>query len=641
MSCDNVARLKYYRGQLLSARDFNDQQEYHRLKHQLLLRRFEAGIIGGLEVTCAPREESNPNDFDGFLIREGLAVDTEGRELVVPPEGYKIPVTEFTVEQPYLSLQYFEQEDRVGTNTCETETRKNRIYECVAHRWEASPNIAPSVTVALIQVDEEVTGSCSDFTIELVQDPNGRRVRLNARLVDTDQLADSAVTTEKIRNRAVTAEKISDDVRNRLVTDGDDHDHTDGSGGRQIPEQGLADQAVTRRKLHPEVLDLMRTPPQFTVYVGNENTPGFPLLDGMALTGEMLMQGLRMEFQETFDTAAFTPATCQVSLEMPYPMTESERAFWEDEVTGYRNHTFPGGVTAGTDTVYWFSLFGLREWLEEKVFRIRRRSVLQQAGRLNTAILGPGREYVGGSRPLTLARQLLIDEAQYLYAKFIANTADVEFGLLFNREDARNYWAVLYREYTEYQPGPGEDFGAEQAAWIHRRSLTVMEVRHAQPTVRFQNEMLVDQAAGSPLLVPAGREVHLVIKQTSTGLLLKAGDLQTRLTGVNFRGYSNTGFFMRDAESNQLVYVKAVYPDTVESLYPGADIFDPYRGTRLLTRLTLKTGAASGADDTSAALSREAERWFWLVPEAVYYPYPYYGYPFPAVDFVGIGGSLI
>ncbi len=641
MSCEGLARLKYYQGQLLSARDFSDQQEYHRLKHQFLLRRFESGIIGGLEVTCAAKNEADPTDFDGFLIKEGLAVDSAGREIFVSESGYKVPVTEWNVEKPYLSLRYFEQEDRVGTNLCETETRNNRIFECVEHHWEASPNIPPNVTVALVEVKEENTGSCNDFTIEMLQDASGRRIRLNARLVDTNQLADSAVTTEKIRNRAVTIDKISDEVRNKLVTDGDNHDHTDGSGGRRIPAGGLADQAVTRRTLHPEVLELLQPPSRFTVYVGSGENQSIRLLDGMALTGEMLMQGLRVEFENAVDTTYYNPATCHVSFEIPYPLTETERAFWEDDVLGYRIHTLPGGVDTDTNKVQWFPLSDFDEWLEKKVFRIRRSTVLSQDGVLNTSVFGPGREYVGGSRDITLGRQLLVEEAQYLYAKAIVNTANVEFGLVLNREDSHNYWAAVYREYTRYQSGPGDDYYSEQATWTHYAALIALQVRNGQPIVRFQDERQVDQSVGSPVYTSAGREVHLVMKRISTGLLIGAGELQTEIEDLNLRKYSKIGVFMRDPDTNQIVHVKGVYPDTVETLYPGTEVFDPCRGTRLLTRLTLKSGSSSGGNDSADEYNKELGRWFWLVPAGVYYPYQYYGYPFPAIDFTGIGGELL
>ncbi|HKJ66339.1 MAG TPA: hypothetical protein VKA68_00135, partial [bacterium] len=189
MSCDGISRLKYFQGQLLTAQDFQDQQQYHRQKHGNLLRRFPFGIIGGLEVTCAEKDDAQSDDFDGFLIQEGLAVDEQGNEIIVPEQGYKVPLTEFNPNRPYLSLRYVEEETHVGNGVCDTVTKNNRILECFDHSWDTSPNIAPSVTVALISVIDENAASCGDFEVKLEEDEGGPRIRMNARLVDTDQIA--------------------------------------------------------------------------------------------------------------------------------------------------------------------------------------------------------------------------------------------------------------------------------------------------------------------------------------------------------------------------------------------------------------------------------------------------------------------
>ncbi len=259
MSCDGISRIKYYRGQLLTARDFQDQQRYHRQKHRNLLQRFPYGIIGGLEVTCAEKDDDIPNDYDGFLIQEGLAVDDQGNEIIVPEQGYKVPLTEFDPNKPYLSLRYVEEEDHVGNGACDTVAKNNRVLECFDHSWDTSPNISPSITVALISVIEENAGSCGDFDVQLEEEEGGPRIRINARLVDTDQIADAAIIESKIRTNAVTNMKISDaaiseaklvdgavsenklntNVQARLVTDGDLHNHIEGSGGARIPVDGL------------------------------------------------------------------------------------------------------------------------------------------------------------------------------------------------------------------------------------------------------------------------------------------------------------------------------------------------------------------------------------------------------------------
>lgn len=259
MSCDGISRIKYYQGQMLTARDFQDEQDYHRQKHSNLLRRFPYGIIGGLEVTCAEKDEELPGDYDGFLIKEGLAVDDQGNEIIVPEQGYKVPLTEFDPNKPYLSFRYIEEETQVGNGVCGASTKNNRIQECFSHSWDTAPNISPSITVALIEVVDENAGSCGDFSVQLTEEEGGPRIRIDAQLIDTEQIADSAIVESKIRTNAVTSMKINDGavseaklsdgavsankldsaVQSRLVTQGDLHDHTENSGGSRIPVNGL------------------------------------------------------------------------------------------------------------------------------------------------------------------------------------------------------------------------------------------------------------------------------------------------------------------------------------------------------------------------------------------------------------------
>jgi hypothetical protein len=279
MSNGGPARIIYYRGQMLTARDFEDQQEYHLLKHKQLLQRFPFGIVSGLEVKCVQKGD-DPNDFDGFLIKEGLAIDREGNEIAVPADGFKEPVTNFTSEKPYLSLVYFEEEALVGDGFCGTSQKNNRLIEGLQTKWEATPNIGNSITVALIQlIDPNEPGSiCANYEVIEEDVDGGPRIRIDAGVVGTEQLANRAVTVEKIGNNAITAEKITagaitadkiaakavvedrldDDVIGRLVPNGKTHDHAD-EGFTKIPEGGL----------HPDVLAKLNA-----VSPGHDHTGG-------------------------------------------------------------------------------------------------------------------------------------------------------------------------------------------------------------------------------------------------------------------------------------------------------------------------------------------------------------------------------
>ena len=236
MNDGELVRLKFYKGQVLTARDFNDQQEYHREKQRYLLRRFPPGIIEGLGVECV-KKGSDLGDFDAFLIAEGLAVDPDGNQIIVPEGGVKVNVEGFKPEAPYLSLRYLEKEEVVGDGLCGTNQKNNRINESFETSWDKAPNIESNITVALIELKEgkEFAPNCDVLNVILEEKKGGPRIRLEARVVDTDQISDKAITEKKL-DEAVVA---------KLVTGGNTHDHTGGHGAL-IPEAGLAQAVVDK-----------------------------------------------------------------------------------------------------------------------------------------------------------------------------------------------------------------------------------------------------------------------------------------------------------------------------------------------------------------------------------------------------------
>jgi hypothetical protein len=250
MDNEVIARIKYTKGQMLTARDFQDQQEYHRLKQKQLLQRFPPGIIAGLKVTCAKKGVAQ-NDFDGFLIEKGLAVDRDGNEIIVPNEGFKVPVTDFKdAEAGYLSLVYSEDEELIGDSLCGTNQKNNRIRESFKVEWNRAPNLGSSITVAQVQLKDGkvLAPTCDNFDVITDDKVGGPRIRLDARVVGTEQITKGAITSEKIRIDAVIEEKIADsavterklstEVRGKLVDEGNSHNHTGGHGAA-IPEGGL------------------------------------------------------------------------------------------------------------------------------------------------------------------------------------------------------------------------------------------------------------------------------------------------------------------------------------------------------------------------------------------------------------------
>ena len=296
MNNGGVKRIKYYSKQVLTVRDFQDQQEYHRQKQKSLLKRFPHGILTGLDVKKDKKDSSDPNDFDGILIETGLAVDSDGNEINVPEEGYKVPFTDFKPEKPYLSLVYTETEALVGDDPCSSNEKNNRIKESFTHEWDKSPNMGLHITVALIKQIDGQTGQTADsFDPPIqVEAGGGPRIRLDASLVGPDQIQDSAITETHIRPKAVSSVAINDgavdetklsatvvamlmpgglehnhfggdggpipkgalepEVRDQLVPNGIHHKH-DNDDGDPIPTDGIANRAVTSEKLSLTIIE--------------------------------------------------------------------------------------------------------------------------------------------------------------------------------------------------------------------------------------------------------------------------------------------------------------------------------------------------------------------------------------------------
>jgi hypothetical protein len=72
-------RVSYFDGQLLSAADFRTEQDYHRgmrYLHNRLLHGY--GVVDGLDV------DVDVDDGGGVRVGPGVAIDSLGRELVLP-----------------------------------------------------------------------------------------------------------------------------------------------------------------------------------------------------------------------------------------------------------------------------------------------------------------------------------------------------------------------------------------------------------------------------------------------------------------------------------------------------------------------------------------------------------------------------
>jgi hypothetical protein len=85
-----LSRPRYYTGQLLTSKDFMDEQEYFLAKHRRHNRRLHGyGVVWGLEVRVSPSQQDG---VQVIRISPGFAMDRNGDEILVPrPQQAELP----------------------------------------------------------------------------------------------------------------------------------------------------------------------------------------------------------------------------------------------------------------------------------------------------------------------------------------------------------------------------------------------------------------------------------------------------------------------------------------------------------------------------------------------------------------------
>ena|SRR2546427_3785630 len=103
--CDYPKRNNYFSGRLLTAEDFQTEQQYflekHRLHNRLLVG---LGVVTGLEVST----DNSSKDKNVIRIDPGLAIDCLGREIIVC-EQLEITVRA-NAGAKYVCIRYAEKE---------------------------------------------------------------------------------------------------------------------------------------------------------------------------------------------------------------------------------------------------------------------------------------------------------------------------------------------------------------------------------------------------------------------------------------------------------------------------------------------------------------------------------------------------
>lgn len=148
--CGEVAheRLRYFTGRHMTARDFRDEQEYHRT-HRLLHNRMLHGwgVVCGLDVRPHPTEQCRSKFVK---VDCGLALDCCGHEIAVPKETVppeipwdKLPRADGGNDEWYLLLCLQYEETRIDSmpvlyneQNCDPQRREHsRVREGYTFEW--------------------------------------------------------------------------------------------------------------------------------------------------------------------------------------------------------------------------------------------------------------------------------------------------------------------------------------------------------------------------------------------------------------------------------------------------------------------------------------------------------------------------
>lgn len=142
-------RNRYFYGKLLTVRDFEVEQRYHCTKRELLNRLVHgAGVVCGLGVTAS--------DESTLMIESGMALDYQGREIVVPePLFRKLPMLEGQEtlagkKDAYLCLSYAE-EDVEPVNATGAEVGSQRQFDLTREGFRLFLTAEPPAYQSLLE----------------------------------------------------------------------------------------------------------------------------------------------------------------------------------------------------------------------------------------------------------------------------------------------------------------------------------------------------------------------------------------------------------------------------------------------------------------------------------------------------------
>jgi hypothetical protein len=122
---DGLTRVNYFSSQLLTADDFQAEQDYFRAKHRRHNRMLlGAGVVSGLEVAVEP---TSSDEQPVVTVEAGCAIAPDGEELVLPAS--RTCRLHATISCGFVTLQYVERLSDPIAQIGEDRYQASRIQE--------------------------------------------------------------------------------------------------------------------------------------------------------------------------------------------------------------------------------------------------------------------------------------------------------------------------------------------------------------------------------------------------------------------------------------------------------------------------------------------------------------------------------
>lgn len=210
-------RLRYFNNQFLQEQDFIDEQKYHidrQRRHNRLLH--TPGIADGLTVTAS-------KGATNVQVDPGTAIDKKGRQILLS-QSQSVAVQDsegnpFKDQKVFLVISYFEQESDdppAGGGEGKIRWLEQPKIECY-DQTKVPPDVDTYLRLALLTIGSD--GKIIDDADLSVRKQAGSKIGISDNSIHENNLDEA--------------------IKLKLVTNGNNHDHTSGNGA-QIKHSSLS-----------------------------------------------------------------------------------------------------------------------------------------------------------------------------------------------------------------------------------------------------------------------------------------------------------------------------------------------------------------------------------------------------------------